>query len=173
MQMQKLSASIMVVALLVGVTGAVWAAGAPAGAGSSKADTFQQAWEQVKARLEVMRQNRESAKRLQGQAVQIAARIRAEIKRIGDAGLPLRDERVVRIRAKIERIKDRGRSLRETLGEIRQACIQAREARRKSEGGPVKSAYGRAEAVQEERLEHLGDLVNALEEVQAELESIP
>lgn len=169
MQVKRLTAVILAAALLVGVAGTVCAAGGP---GDAKGDTFRQAWEQVRTRLEAIRRNRESATDFQGQAVQIAARIRAEIKRIRDGGLPLRKEQLVRIRATIAGLNGCGRSLRATLGEIRQACIQAREARRNAEAGPLQSAYSRAEAVQEARLEHLRDLVSLLEEILAELESI-
>jgi len=171
---KRLTAALLVTALvIIAVAGTVWAAaGPPAGAGTSKLESFRQAWEQVKARLQIMRQNRETANEFRGQAVQIAAQIRAEIKRIRDGGLPLQEEQHARIRAAVATMKGYGQSIKDTLGEIREACIQAREARRNSEGGPVVGAYSRAEAVQEARLTHLQNLVNTLNDILTELQAI-
>jgi hypothetical protein len=157
--------------ILVAAAGTVWAANSPAATGN-KGELFRQAWEQVKARLETMRQNRENAQDFKGHATQIATQIRAEVKRIRDGGLPLAQEQLEQIRAQIAAAKGYGLSIKETLGQIGEACVQAREARRNSEAGPVKGAYTTAEAVQTTRLTHLQNLTATLNEILTQLKAI-
>jgi hypothetical protein len=73
--------------ILVAAAGTVWAANSPAATGN-KGELFRQAWEQVKARLETMRQNRENAQDFKGHATQIARRSGQRSSGSGMGGCP-------------------------------------------------------------------------------------
>lgn len=172
--MRKVAVVTVIAVLVVALAGSVWAAGGPPASapGVDRAQKFRQAIEDLKPKLQLMNQHRIRIRELQGEVKGLAAQIRAEIKRIREAGLPFTEEQLEEIKGVTAEMRGFGKTIAETMGQINEQAKLAREARAAQDPEPVKGAYSRMHAVQEARIAHLESLVTAMQAVLAQLQAI-
>lgn len=174
--MRRLVTVAVIAALVVALAGPVWAAGGPPASvpasAQERAQKFRQAIEDLKPKLQVMNQNRIRTRELQGEVKGLAQQIRAEIRRIREAGLRFTEAQLEEVKGVTAEMRGFGKSIAETMGQVNEQARLAREARAAQEPEPVKGAYSRMQAVQDARIAHLEALVEAMSEVLERLQGI-
>lgn len=200
--MRKWLPIILILTLVTAVAGVAWAAGGQGGAGANaganaglnaganagglgtqtagekakgpqgKGEQWQQAWEDLRSRLDEMAANRTETKALREEIRELCAAIRAEIKRIRETNPEMTEEALEELHAMVEGVKEMGFKIGETVGKIQKEAGIAREGRKNMDGEKCRAAYANVLLVQQTRIDRLTEMIEKLEALLDDLKAM-